>query len=692
MNKINKVFLLIFIMSLFLVPNCVKADYKASVVGDKPICELFGAARGKCLYRDKNLNSVDTSWDPKGYYHWASLDLGDEVTVFENDTIPTNDTTKCSDYYVKVSAAPTDQPWALTYGYFCHADLKSDFLTDELKEEFRQAGFPESYWEKLAVLKTNHPKWTFYAIDTELNFNDVVLNETYGARSLLRLSVSNNYSLLSNATDSFDYINNKYIPYDDVTGSNPWVLANYDTIAFYMDPRNFLTDMYVLQFQGLKNNNKLTDENLINILSSAYGLSYNQRYIQAFIDAGKQSGVDSIYLAALSIEEVGREQTTATLGTYNGYYNFYNIGATGGADPVYRGLDFAAGNEEATMRPWNTPERAIIGGAKWIYNQYLDHGQDTSYFKKFNVIEIPFEKNNPGKSAFYNYTHQYMANIQAPANEADTSYSAYFKNNLLDLELNFYIPVYRNMPEKTNLPTKQGWPNNYLKNITINGTGIAGFKSEAENYNYYLDINNPVITIDAQPISNLASVNGKGKYTIDKNKTINIDCIAQNGDLKTYKINVILTGELKPNAVDIKTTLNSTDIKNNDTFLSGIAIGTDAATIRQKIINVKSDAVVTIYNSKGEVKTTGVIATGDKVNIIIGTENKTFDVVIYGDVNGDGKIKANDYGIIVDHVVKGTAIDGVYKIASDVNKDGKIKANDYGIIVDYVVKNINIKQ
>ena len=211
MKMFNKVFILIFVMSLFFLPQSVLAEYKATVVGDSPVCELFGGARGKCLYQNANLNSVG------GY--WYSLDLGDEVTVYENDTVPTNDTYRCSDYYVKVDASPADQPWIVTTGYFCHADLKSDFLTEEMKTEFRNAGFPESYWEKLAVLKTNHPKWTFYAIDTELDFNTAVLNETYGGRNVLRLSMSNNYALLSKGTDSFDYINNKYLEYDDIGGS-----------------------------------------------------------------------------------------------------------------------------------------------------------------------------------------------------------------------------------------------------------------------------------------------------------------------------------------------------------------------------------------------------------------------------------------------------------------------------------------
>lgn len=38
--------------------------------------------------------------------------------------------------------------------------------------------------------------------------------------------------------------------------------------------------------------------------------------------------------------------------------------------------------KELYDRPWNTPKKAIMGGAKWIGSGYISRGQFTSYLKK----------------------------------------------------------------------------------------------------------------------------------------------------------------------------------------------------------------------------------------------------------------------------------------------------------------------
>ena len=45
------------------------------------------------------------------------------------------------------------------------------------------------------------------------------------------------------------------------------------------------------------------------------------------------------------------------------------------------------------------------------------------------------------------------------------------------------------------------------------------------------------------------------------------------------------------------------------------------------------------------------IAAGDKVKIKLPRETKVYEIVIYGDVNGDGKIKASDYVNIKNHIM-----------------------------------------
>ena len=91
-------------------------------------------------------------------------------------------------------------------------------------------------------------------------------------------------------------------------------------------------------------------------------------------------------------------------------------------------------------RPWTSPKKAIIGGAKFIGSQYIHKSQYTSYLKKFNVAS----KNL--------YTHQYMGNLRAPWSEAKTSYNAYLKAGVLSSPLVFSIPIYENMNDAYPLP------------------------------------------------------------------------------------------------------------------------------------------------------------------------------------------------------------------------------------------------
>lgn len=56
--------------------------------------------------------------------------------------------------------------------------------------------------------------------------------------------------------------------------------------------------------------------------------------------------------------------------------------------------------------------------------------------------------------------------------------------------------------------------------------------------------------------------------------------------------------------------------------------------------------------------------------------------VVYGDVDGDGEITANDAGLILQSVAGwDVTIDAA---ASDVDRDSEITANDAGLILQYV--------
>ena len=129
-------------------------------------------------------------------------------------------------------------------------------------------------------------------------------------------------------------------------------------------------------------------------------------------------------------------------GCSDGWYSVDYGGKSGYICSSYVALS-GQSYEASYGRPWTTPKKAIMGGASFIAGDYIAKGQNTSYLKKFNV--------NPNSSWGQN-THQYMANLAAPYNEAASTYKSYKENGLLSLPLHFIIPVFNNMPAKTSHP------------------------------------------------------------------------------------------------------------------------------------------------------------------------------------------------------------------------------------------------
>lgn len=103
-------------------------------------------------------------------------------------------------------------------------------------------GFPESYKPGLRELHAQYPQWTFTAMQTNLDWNTVIQNESVIGRNLVgRDNIS---SWKSTAAGAYDWDTGTWPGFD----GNSWVQASEDIIRYYMDPRNFLNDKYVFQF------------------------------------------------------------------------------------------------------------------------------------------------------------------------------------------------------------------------------------------------------------------------------------------------------------------------------------------------------------------------------------------------------------------------------------------------------------
>ena len=314
--------------------------------------------------------------------------------------------------------------------------------------------FPESYQPYLEELKKNHPNWTFTALYTNLDWNYVIQNENIFGKNLVPKSYHDRWK----NTNPGEY---------NVEVDSGWVDCSKQSLLYTMDPRNFLNEVRIFQFEELSfNSNSNSVEGIEKILygtefynqivsyltSSGSTVTMNKKYSDLIYSAGIQSKVSSYHLASRIKQEVGpflsHSSISGKVVGYEGLYNFYNIGATSSSEPmgaIINGLKYARdgnGASEATktkyLIPWNTKERAITGGGIFIGSSYINIGQNTIYLQKFHVHDT-----NNGEL----FWHQYMTNVLAPYSESNIIYKGYANSNLLDLNMNFIIPVYNNMPE-----------------------------------------------------------------------------------------------------------------------------------------------------------------------------------------------------------------------------------------------------
>ena len=120
-------------------------------------------------------------------------------------------------------------------------------LTDAEFESYLTAqGFPESYKQPLRQLHTAHPEWTFKAVQTNLAWNDVVAAESAVGKNL----VSKNAVVSWKSLESTAYNRKKNTWYGFDGGS--WVAASTALVQYYLDPRNFLGETSVFQFESLE--------------------------------------------------------------------------------------------------------------------------------------------------------------------------------------------------------------------------------------------------------------------------------------------------------------------------------------------------------------------------------------------------------------------------------------------------------
>lgn len=619
--------------------------------------------------------------------NYVQLNIGDSVRLI--------DEAYAADgalwYKIKFSYTGGVELTGFIHGSYVDVENNSYEPDGDFENYLNAQGFPESYKPGLRMLHAKYPKWVFVADRLDYEWAEVIRNESLVGRNLVWYNSISSWKSL--APGSYDWDRGTWNTFDGTS----WVSASEELISYSMDPRNFLDEKTIFMFELLSFDAAIhKEENVESLLSGTFmghaETEAGKTYARTFMEAAAQSGVSPYHLASRVIQEVGTSGTTggvtgnyrpATGNVYTGLYNFYNIGAYAhdGKGAVENGLIYASKTDPDNLRPWNTKYKAIVGGASFIGSGYINIGQDTLYYEKFDLIGTP-------------YTHQYMANVQAPKSEAVKMSNAYSGTMKETIPLVFKIPVYKNMPETAcECPTGDGSPNNVLDNIVVEGYSLTPtFSKFTTQYDLIVPHTVESIKISAAAVDGKAVISGTGKKMLQVGSNLfEIRVTANNGAVRTYTLMVVrkaandignepsteppqepTTGSGTVGTAEYSTSYNVQD----DIYITGIQPDTAVSTFTSGFI--LKGCTMEMYQADGKTPLTGSIGTGSRILIRDknGTGVKEYACIVYGDINGDGKVDIVDMLYMKRHVLGTSSLDGLREIAADVNKKGGIDIVD----------------
>ena len=523
--------------------------------------------------------------------------------------------------------------------------------------------------EMLQTLKSQHPNWNFKILYTDIEWSDAIANEYVGHGGSPRNLVPAN-----NSNYDGDWIC-KVCGSGKTYDSGNWHCASEAAIAYMLDPRNSANYSDIFQFMQLS----YSDCNVQTIRSMVSGTFLNnESYINAIVEAAQKYDVNAYYIVARILQEQGKSGSTLSSGKgyngqYVGYYNVFNIGASGsGAENV-----ILNGLKKAQSYGWTSMEKSIIGGTEIIAQSYISRGHDTLYFQKFAV------ENSDGNL----YWHQYMQNILAAQSEGSTLRKTFESVGSADAAYTFIIPLYKNMPGSAAArPSTTSSPNvpTTTDLVKVNVTNSLYLRSEPSKTatkvgSIYKD------EIVTRLIKATDKVDGTyWDYVMKADGTKGYAARQTYDSESTYKLYLVPVNQETPSEPEQPNDSNSI-IKNDkvkvDTESNQVST-VPGATVKDFANLIGKDVVA--KNANGQVLSSDAkLATGCVIN-------DTYTVAVLGDVNGDGEVKATDYMTIKNYIMNGKQLSEIEKKAADVNKDGNVKATDYMTIKNYIMGTGNI--
>lgn len=331
-----------------------------------------------------------------------------------------------------------------------------------VEDNLRAQGFSESYIEDLTALQKAHPNWKFVAFKTGIDFDDAVKGELAGT---------------------------------------PTTETN---LRAYLDPRNWLNEKYIFQFESIKKSDAVQSVSSVNaILKNTWmanskinyfdtqGISKTvtevNTYADAMIKASNYTNMSANYIAAKIRQENGGAtySATAVCGTrppFQGIFNYFNIGAyTTAMDGLAWAAGFLKANKDTVLYDGTnataSPIVTVSNGQRMTYVK-----EDGEYYRVTLYNELgngKYEDKETGYILKSDVNTTYMGNYGRPwtdPNKAIYYGAKYIANGYLTYQYTMYL-------QKFNVNAQSG--NLYRHEYMTNVSGAA-----SEGYHLYSGYSN----------------------------------------------------------------------------------------------------------------------------------------------------------------------------------------------------------
>lgn len=331
-----------------------------------------------------------------------------------------------------------------------------------VEDNLRAQGFSESYIEDLAALQKAHPNWKFVAFKTGLDFEDAVKGELAGT---------------------------------------PTTETN---LRAYLDPRNWLNEKYIFQFESIKKSDSVQSVSSVNAILKKTWMANSKityldtlgnsktvdevaSYADAMIKASNDTNLSANYIAAKIRQENGRTENTATavrgdVAPFRGIYNYFNIGAyTTAMDGLAWAAGFLKANKDTVLYDGTnataSPIVTVSNGQRMTYVK-----EDGEYYRVTLYNELDngkYEDKETGYILKSDVNTTYMGNYGRPwtdPNKAIYYGAKYIANGYLTYQYTMYL-------QKFNVNAQSG--NLYRHEYMTNVSGAA-----SEGYHLYSGYSN----------------------------------------------------------------------------------------------------------------------------------------------------------------------------------------------------------